>query len=297
LNETLDCAVVGAGPGGLTAAIYLSRYRRSSLVLHTGDSRARWIPASHNCPGFPSGIGGREYLARLAEQALSYGAQISLGEVETARLEDDVFVLEAGDRQVRARNLILATGSADIMPELENLGDAVTCGAVRFCPICDGYEAMGRNIAVYGPLAPAAQHALFIRTYSPRVTVVPSEPGQDEQALLQMRAAGVEVTEAAALLSFDGRECAFDIGGKLRSFEVVYPMLGTRPRSGLALSLGARCDDKGGLFTTPHQMTSVRGLYAIGDVVSALDQISVATGHAAIAATAVHNSLPRNFAS
>ena len=73
-------------------------------------------------------------------------------------------------------------------------------------------------------------------------------------------------------------------------------MLGSQPRSELARALGARTDEDGGLFASKHQETSVPGLYAIGDVVSALHQISVATGHAAVAATAVHNRLPPNFA-
>jgi thioredoxin reductase (NADPH) len=110
-----------------------------------------------------------------------------------------------------------------------------------------------------------------------------------------MRKADIEITEPAHTISFDGSRCSFSISGQARSFEVVYPMLGSRPRSELALALGARCDEDGALFVGKHQMTSVNGLYAIGDVVSALDQISVATGHAAIAATAVHNRLPRNM--
>ena len=82
--------------------------------------------------------------------------------------------------------------------------------------------------------------------------------------------------------------------GERLVFDTLYPVLGSDAQTGLALALGAKCDDNRELIVDRHQQTSVDGLYAIGDLVSALNQISVAVGHAAIAATAVHNRLPRN---
>ena len=67
---TLDCLIIGGGPAGLTAAIYLARFRRRCLVLDAGASRASYIPNSHNYPGFPPGISGPDLLARLREQAV-----------------------------------------------------------------------------------------------------------------------------------------------------------------------------------------------------------------------------------
>ena len=83
--------------------------------------------------------------------------------------------------------------------------------------------------------------------------------------------------------------------GQRLEFDVLYPALGCEVHSGLAKSLGANCTSSGFLEVNDRQMTSVDGLYAAGDVVSDLHQLSVAEGHAAIAATAIHNSLPRNF--
>lgn len=296
MDETLDCAIIGAGPGGLTAAIYLARFRRPGIVLDAGRSRARWIPASHNCPGFPSGIAGDEFLARLATQARSSGAHIESGEVVALRRADDRFVLESRQRRVAARTVILATGCEDVMPDVAGLGDAVRCGALRFCPICDACEAIDRDIAIHGPFESAARHALFLRTYSSRVSVVPTDAPPDEDAGARLREARVEVTSTPDGLAFDGERCTFSFDGRRRDFDVVYAMLGSRQRSDLARSLGAHCDDEGALRVDRYQRTSVPGLYAIGDVVSALNQIAVATGHAAIAATAVHNALETRFA-
>ena len=96
------------------------------------------------------------------------------------------------------------------------------------------------------------------------------------------------------MLEFDGRQCSAVVGGQHRAFDALYPVLGSRAQSSLATALGADVDDKGALLIDGDKMTSVDGLYAIGDVACTINQISVATGHAAIAATAVHNALPAN---
>lgn len=294
--EPLDCAIVGGGPGGLTAAIYLARYRRSAVLLDAGDSRARWIPESHNCPGFPSGVGGRDYLARMTVQARSCGARIESDAITSIAptRDGDAFVLTGKQGEFSARTVILATGCQDVMPPLAGLEDAVGCGAIRLCPVCDGYEAIDRDIAVHGPLASAADHAVFIRTFSRRVAVVPIDETDEAETRARLADAGIAITGVGRELSFDGSRCSFLIGDQRRPFDVVYSMLGTRQNSGLAIALGAATDKEGALRVDRDQLTSVPGLYAIGDVVSALNQIAVATGHAAIAATHVHNALPAN---
>lgn len=296
MSDTFDCVIVGGGPGGLTAATYLARYRRRCLVFDTGQARAAWIPTSHNCPGFPDGVGGPELLARMREQARGVGVEAIDAEVTALHATGEGFEIRHGEAGVRARSVILATGCEDVMPPLERLEDAVACGAVRLCPICDAYEAIGLRIAVYGPPAKIAAHARFLRTYSPNLALVPSETCDDDALGEALARDGIELTRAATQLRFDGTRCEFDIGGQPRVFDVVYPMLGLVSRSSLAVGAGAGCDDDGALLVDAQQMTSVDGLYAIGDVVSALNQISVATGHAAIAATAVHNRLARNYA-
>src|SRR5689334_10131808 len=83
-----DCLIVGAGPAGLTAATYLGRYRRNCIIVDSGCSRASLIPRSHNCPGFPLGVSGKELLSRLRHQAANYGVRVIAGEVTSlARLE------------------------------------------------------------------------------------------------------------------------------------------------------------------------------------------------------------------
>ena len=98
-----DGAVVGGGPAGLTAALYLARFRRSCLVVDAGSSRAAWIPRSRNYPGFPPGISGNDLLARLREQAAGYGARLEHGQVEHIEPHVEGFSVRYGERSCITR--------------------------------------------------------------------------------------------------------------------------------------------------------------------------------------------------
>jgi thioredoxin reductase (NADPH) len=297
--HTLDCLVVGAGPAGLTAAIYLARYRRVFLELDGGPSRAALIPLTHNFPAWPQGVSGETLLARLREQALTHEARIEPARVECLQRDGDGFVAIAGERRWRARFVVLATGVVDRQPDWPGLREATLDGLVRWCPICDGFELLDKEIALVTAAASGAGHARFLRTYSRRVTLVamPDEEGIDAEGVTELEAAGIEL-EARPVVGFEprGRRIALKFAdGASREFDSVYPMLGCKVQAELARELGAECDDSGDLLVDAHQCTSVPGLYAIGDVVSDINQISVGTGHAAIAATAIHNRLDRNM--
>lgn len=296
-RKALDCVVVGAGPAGLTAAIYLARFRRDALVIDSGASRAAWIPRSRNHPGFPDGIRGKTLLARMRRQAETYGARIEPGDVRSIRAEADGFTLTTGTTTLQARKVILATGVVDRTPPTPGVQDAIARGLIRICPICDGYEVTGQSVAVIGNDAHSAAEALFLTTYSDRVTLVhvtepEALPADMRQAL---QAAGVELLEAPVdSLVLDRRQLqalCFAGGRGVREFDAVYSALGVTPRTQLAVDLGARLDDSGRLFVGDHQETSIPGLYAAGDVVRGLNQISTAEGEGAIAATDVHNAL------
>lgn len=291
-----DCVIVGAGPAGLTAAIYLARFRRHIVVLDAGNSRASYIPRTRNYPGFPEGISGDELLERLRSQAARYGATVRKALVERLDRDGAHFVAVAGEERIAARMAIVATGTVDKEPEMANLREAIGAGAIRLCPICDGHEVIDRRVAVYGPAARAASHAIFMRTFTGDVTLL--VPRGDEPASPAVRKrlarAGVTLVESPVCEVFlaDGAQAGVRLAdGAEHRFGTLYPALGNRNRSELAAALGARCREDGDIEVDAHQQTTVPGLYAAGDVVCALNQLSVAVGHAAIAATAVHNAL------
>lgn len=304
-QQTLDCLIIGAGPAGLTAATYLTRFRRRLGIVDAGQSRARWIPTSHNCPGFPFGVAGPALLRKLREQAEGYGAVITQGRIVDLQRDGDGFVgREEAGREWRARLVLLASGIVDRMPQFdggaEALEPAIADGVLRLCAVCDGYEAADDRLAVLAPADEAIRHALFLRTYSRRVDAICSEVGvPSPECAALARAAGIAVRPPPVRLRHAGKECIVDFtddgGDDTRCYDSLYPVLGGIAQSQLAVALGARMDDNRELIVDEQQQTSVDGLYAIGDIVSALNQISVAVGHAAIAATAIHNRLPRNF--
>lgn len=299
-EEILDCLIIGAGPAGLTAATYLLRYHRRVRVVDSGRSRARWIPTSHNCPGFPQGVSGTTLLAQQREQAVGYGACIDDACIAQLQRDDatGVFTAVAADgRRWQARYVILATGIVDVMPAMSGLEAGIEAGAIRLCAVCDGYEASDCRVAVHGPVATSVGHALFLRTFSRDVSIVPSddEPGPDD-VRAEARRAGVDILPRPAALAFeDGASTVRFDDARVEIFDTLYPTLGSQPNSDLAVQLGVRCDECDEVEVDPHQQTSVDGFYAIGDVVSGLNQIAVAVGHAAIAATTIHNRLPRNW--
>ncbi|MCD9033027.1 NAD(P)/FAD-dependent oxidoreductase [Luteimonas sp. Y-2-2-4F] len=289
----VDAIVVGGGPAGLTAATYLRRFLRSCVVLDAGFSRARYIPESHNCPGFPQGVSGRALLRRLREQAEAVDTEIVEACVDRLERVDGGFVVGAGGRSWEARCVMLATGLADRLPDAAWAEDAIACGALRLCAICDAYEASDQRIGVYGPAGAILGHARFLRSYSARVTLLPADRAPSRHALREARRLGVEVLPAGGALEFDGARCRYRApDGTRTGFDTVYPYLGYAGRNVLLRGLGLPAEDDGALRVDRHQRTRVPGLYAIGDVVSGLNQISVAVGQAAVAATHAHNALP-----
>jgi len=292
-----DVVVIGAGPAGLTAALYLARYRRSVLVLHDGKSRALRIPLTHNAPGFPEGVRGPDLIARMTRHAVQYGATIQEAEVAAVEAVAGGFSLHLADGSTRSsRAVILATG-VDLnqvdLPEAVHEA-AIRAGVLRYCPVCDGYEHIGKRIGVIGCDTNGAAEALFLRGYSQNVTLMPlNRPELSPAEARALADAGIGL-ETGALLALepgaDDITVRLDTGAPL-TFDVIYPALGCRPRSLLAEQLGLDLTEAG--CVTPDSVfdSRVAGVFAAGDLVEGLDQISVAMGHGAVAATRAHNWL------
>jgi thioredoxin reductase (NADPH) len=295
-DETLyDCLIIGGGPAGLTAATYLARFHRKVLVVDSGESRARWIPRTHNCPGFPDGVTGPALLGRLKEQAVQYGAEMAQGFVQSLKPADDGTFEIATPKPVRARTVLIATGIVDTLPSLADPEAAMQAGRLRLCPICDGYEASDDRIGVMGAGIDVLRKALFMRSFSSDVTMLLLGSSDDLPLEARQMAdkAGIVLVECsgdAIHIAPDEVNARLPDGRKL-TFDTIYPAMGCSIRSDLATALGADCDDTGSLLVDTHQRTTVSGLYAAGDVVHEVNQLAVAFGHAAVAASHIHNSL------
>jgi len=298
MDEPLDCLIVGGGPAGLTAATYLARFHLKLKLVDAGKSRAAKIPCTHNHAGFPEGISGADLIARMKEQAQLYGAAIDQGFVSRIECEDGLFVAEWGCGPVAAKTVLLATGVSNRRPALDETAhdDAVAAGLIRYCPICDGYEVTDKSVAVIGTGEKAAAEALFLRSFTPDLTLFaadgPHELSGEERS--RLTEAGVTMVDGPVKAIEPGSDTiAVVAAGKRREFASLYPALGSDTHTQLAEMLGARLNEHGCVGVDAHQRTSVPGLYAAGDVVIGLDQISHAMGDGGVAATTIRNDLAK----
>jgi thioredoxin reductase (NADPH) len=293
----VDALIVGGGPGGLVAAVYLARFRRTVVVVDAGSGRASLIPRSHNFPGFPDGIRGTELLERLRAQAVRYGAQIVAGRVEAVeRIADGAFAVQSTAAPIEARMVVLATGVVDVEPDLPNLRDVIRRGLVRHCPICDGFEIDGQRVAIIGAGAKGAREALFIRHFSDDVTLFTlGGDAQSDEDRAALQAAGIRIVEeplTEVAVEHDAIVGLQTIDGRAHRFDTLYSALGCIPNATIAAALDVERGGDGMIVTDSHLRTSVANVYACGDIVhDSLNQIAVAAGHAAIAATDIHNAL------
>ena len=295
----LDCLIIGGGPAGLLAAVYLGRYRRSVQVIDAGESRAAKIPESHNYPGL-FGIAGPELLRRLKAQACQYGAELVSGRVTSLRKEDETFVATCSGSDVSARFILLTTGLVDHCPPIEGQPADCPSEVIRFCPICDGYEAIDRRVGVLGDINGGGKKALFLRSYTKDVSLfLTDETTEDVGSQQKLTKANVKIVRKLKQIRqvTENTVTVMTQRGESHEVDALYPALGCMVRSDLATRLGASSTENGNLEVDNHQRTSIDSLYAAGDVVTDLHQLSVAFGHAAIAATDMHNRLPPNLVS
>ena len=297
-EPVIDCLIIGGGPAGLTAAIYLARFHLDILVVDGGKSRAAWIPCTRNHAGFPDGIKGTELLQRMRDQACRYGAKVQTEYV--TKLERDgesgLFTATWGSGEAQARTVLIATGVTNRRPPMDEElhDDALARGLVRYCPICDGYEVTDKKVGVIGSDSHGVAEALFMRSFTADVTLIAPDKAlklkpEDHKKLED---AGIECVDGPAqAVAIPGKCIVVDTAEGHYTFDSIYPALGSDTHTQLAEMVGATLAKDGCILCDDHQRASVPGLYAAGDVVHGLDQISHAMGEGGVAATTIRNDL------
>ena len=292
---SVDCAIVGGGPAGLVASLYLLRFRRSVLIADRGSGRAQLIPRSHNVPAFPDGIAGSDLIQRLWSQVRQQGTPVRTGEVDAIVPAGPRWILRVGPAQFVARKVLLAAGVADLWPDIPGAEQALRQRVLRFCPVCDGHEILKDvPVAVIGCSDHAVREARFLRTYASRICILASSTTVPDEQRDRLSGAGIRILDIRPETArFDSGHLVVEerSGGAIHTFAVAYSALGMQPQVQLLASMGVSLDEGGYVRVDSHQRTNIGGVYAAGDVVRGLNQISVAMGEAAIAATAMHNDL------
>lgn len=298
-QSLLDCIIIGGGTAGLTAALYLARFRRNFIIFDAGDSRTARIPLSRNYPAFPDGISGDDVLKKLKAQLKPYSVSINQEKIETLELLSPFhFVISTSNGTFSAQHVILATGVKDRAPDLPHLKQAVALGLVRYCPVCDAFEIIDKKIAVITQDQHGLNEALFLRHYSPYITLIiqGKKVNFSHKKLQEIKKAKIQLLENPVLDIHIDKQCitAQTQDHKIITFDALYCALGCIKNNKLAMNLGAK-ETKGDLIVNKHQQTSIKGLYAIGDSIFGLNQLCVAQGSAAIAAVAIHNHCANQY--
>jgi thioredoxin reductase (NADPH) len=296
-DPILDCLIIGGGPAGLTAAIYLARFHLDIMVVDAGKSRASWIPCTRNVSGFPDGIKGTELLQRMRDQACKYGAKFETEFVtKLERGSDGLFTATWGSGCASARTVLIATGVTNRRPPMDEAlhDDALARGLVRYCPICDGYEVTDKKVGVIGSDSHGVAEALFLRSFTADLTLIAPDKALrlKPEDFEKLKAAGIQCVDgpAQAVAIPDG--CiVVDTAEGHHTFDTIYPALGSDTHTQLAEMAGAELSGDACILVDRHMRTTVPGLYAAGDVVIGLDQISHSMGQGGVAATTIRNDL------
>ena len=234
----------------------------------------------------------------MEQQARTYGVEIVNATVTALSRTPDGLEVSTDKSELRARTILLALGVVNKRPRMPDAlhAEAVSRGLLRYCPVCDGFEVTDQDVGIIGTGSHGVTESEFLRSYTDRLTLIAPEGGHalNEDEKQRLRAGGIEIEESEYTdfkLLDDRIEVV--LGAKRRSFFSIYPALGTRVRSEIATNIGAKATDNGCILTDTHLRTNVEGLYAAGDVVLGLDQISFSMGQGGIAATTIRNDLAK----
>jgi thioredoxin reductase (NADPH) len=291
-----DALIIGGGIAGLSAAIYLARAKRSTLVVDESKSMARWEPDVENYLGFPRGISGDDLLARGREHAEHYGARFVEGYVEELRhAPRGVFQAVAGPDVHGARRVLLATGICHLPPDIPGV---VQClgHSMFFCKDCDGLRCEQKRIGIFGWNEEAVEYALAMLLYSPCVFVFQNghESHWSPRHEQWLREYEIPVY-AEAVIDVHHRDggvqwLELDSGVRVE-LDALFTTRGDIYHNKLAHQIGAECDAGGVVLVNQKMQTSVPNVYAAGCVTPANCQIIIAAGDGATAAQAINRSL------
>ena len=296
-----DCIVIGAGPAGLSASLFLARYLRKTLTFHHNSPRNQYAHGVHGFLGH-HGIRPSELLAKGRDEVTNHGGLIIEACVNAVeRVSSDHFRVFAGSepaesRMFEARRLLLATGLRDLTPDCPGFREFYG-SSVHHCPDCDGYEVRDKRVAVLSHNDNFAGFATKLLTWTKHLTVL--SDGHEVSASDRSELADLDIaTRTESVVGLEGdtstrqlHRVLFAEGDPLEC-DALFFNLGTRPASNFHETLGCQLDPESGLVSVDNtKQTSVEGVYAAGDLTPNSQLAVVAAAEGAMAAIHIHRSL------
>lgn len=296
MNKEYDVVIIGGGPAGLTASIYTSRDRLSSLLIDKGVIGGRITDAElvDNYPGFPQGISGSELTKLMQQQANKYGLESIFAEVTAIDIKGEKKVIRTTDGDFIARAVIIASGSERV--KLGIPGEKELTGkGVSYCATCDAPFFTDKAVAVVGGGNTAIYEALHLAKFASRVSVIHRRQLLRATAILQEKARAepkIEFLLNTVVKAIEGNDSVHRLilqhvkSGEQSTLDVsgVFMAIGFKPNTGYLSNL-LPLDKQGSIITDEQMKTSIAGVFAAGDIRSgSIRQVVAAAGDGAIAA-------------
>ena len=289
-----DVVVIGAGPGGLTAALYASRANLKTILLEKGAPGGELINTAdvENYPGY-SLIGGPELATNMYEGAMRFGAEHVYGDVTHIEIHGNERHIHTSDKVYVASAVVIATGAYNRKLAVE--GEERLAGqGVSYCAVCDGFFFRNKSLVVVGGGDSAVEEGTYLTNFADKVTIVHRRDELRAQKILQDRAFAndkVDFIWDSVVEEVKGENAVNSV--QLRNIKTnevtdfaadgVFGYVGIVPNSAVVADLGVT-DEEGWIVTNEKMETSVPGIYAVGDVrKTVLRQIATAVGDGSIA--------------
>ncbi len=295
-EQRYDVAVVGGGPAGLCAALWLARYLHKVVVVDSGDPR-NWETRGINGYLGHQGIRSPELRALGRAECAKYGVELVSGIVDEAINETgDLFAIKLREGAViEARRILLAIGIKDFWPDVPGL-ERCYGETIHVCPDCDGYETRDKKTVVVGKGRKAVGMALALTNWTQQIVICTNgEPPDMEQTLLdQLKALNIPVLDApiTCVTSKDTEIMGVELeGGMSLDCERLYFAIGQYPADDLGAQLGCKRDELGRLVIDERNHTSIKNVFAAGDIAPGPQLAIFAAASGVVAAIAIHASL------
>ncbi|HDD59965.1 MAG TPA: thioredoxin-disulfide reductase [Euryarchaeota archaeon] len=300
-DEVYDLAVIGAGPAGMTAAIYAVRSGLRTILLDAGmgGGQLQISPEIENFPTWKS-VKGPELAAKMKEHTEEYLKVREFEAVEDISRDDGGFVINTAKQEYRARAIIMATGATH--RKLGVPGEEEFAGrGVSYCATCDGFFFRGKRVAMVGGGNTAAAEAIYLKGIGCDVVLIHRRETLRAEKRYQdkLKEMGVEILYSHVVEEIVGEQLVKGVrvrdlkSGEEKLLEVlgVFISVGEDPHTALAVKLGVELDENGFIKVDRNMRTSVRYVYAAGDVAGGVRQIVVACGEGAVAATSAYEDI------
>ncbi len=294
--QRYDVAVIGGGPAGLAAALWLARYLHTVVVVDSGDPR-NWETRGINGYLGHQGVRSPELRALGREECAKFGVAFVSGIADRALNETgELFAVHLRDGSaIEARRVLLAIGIKDVWPDIPGL-DRCYGDTVHVCPDCDGYETRDKKTVVIGKGRKAVGMALALTTWTRAIVICTNgeRPDMDQGLLDQLKALNIPVLDAPieCVKSKASEIRGIDLlGGMELDCERLYFAIGQYPADDLGAQLGCKRDEMGRLVIDDRNRTSVVNVFAAGDIAPGPQLALGAAASGAISAMAIHASL------